>query len=64
MYRIDAVTVPLAVAGCLWLVGRPLVASVLLAVATWIKVWPAALLAAAFIAVRRRRHDHRRARWS
>ena len=54
MYRIDAVTVPLAVAGCLWLVGRPWIASVLLAVATWIKVWPAALLAAALIAVRRR----------
>ena len=54
MYRIDAVTVPLAVAGCLWLVGRPLVASVLLALATWIKVWPAALIAAALIAVRRR----------
>jgi hypothetical protein len=54
MYRIDAVTVPLAVAACLWLVGRPLVASLLLAVATWVKVWPAALLAAAVIAVRRR----------
>ena len=27
MYRIDAVTVPLAVAGCLWLVGRPWIAS-------------------------------------
>jgi hypothetical protein len=54
LYRIDAVTVPLAIAGCLWLVGRPWVASVLLAVATWIKVWPAALLAAALIAVRRR----------
>ncbi|MFB8387843.1 glycosyltransferase 87 family protein [Microbacterium sp. NPDC055910] len=54
MYRLDAVTVPLAVAGCLWLVGRPWLASVLLAVATWIKVWPAALLAAAFLAVRRR----------
>jgi hypothetical protein len=54
MYRIDAVTVPLAVSGCLWLVGRPLVASVLLALATWIKVWPAALIAAAVIAVRRR----------
>jgi hypothetical protein len=54
MYRIDAVTVPLAVAGCLWLVGRPLVASLILAVATWIKVWPAALIAAAVIAVRRR----------
>jgi hypothetical protein len=54
MYRLDAVTVPLALAGSLWLVGRPLVGSLLLSVATWIKVWPAALLAAAFIAVRRR----------
>ncbi|WP_106816054.1 glycosyltransferase 87 family protein [Microbacterium timonense] len=54
MFRLDAVTVPLAIAGCLWLVGRPWLASVLLAVATWIKVWPAALLAAAVIAVRRR----------
>ncbi|UUT35684.1 DUF2029 domain-containing protein [Microbacterium elymi] len=54
LYRIDAITVPLAIAGCLWLVGRPWLGSVLLAVATWIKVWPAALLAAAVIAVRRR----------
>lgn len=54
MYRIDAVTVPFAVAGCLWLVGRPFVASLLLTIATWVKVWPAALLAAALIAVRRR----------
>lgn len=54
MFRLDAVTVPLAVAGCLWLVGRPWLGSALLAVATWIKVWPAALLAAALVAVRRR----------
>lgn len=54
MYRLDGLTVPLAIAGCLWLVGRPAVASALLAIATWIKVWPAALLAAAVIAVRRR----------
>ncbi|BDV30102.1 hypothetical protein Microterr_07620 [Microbacterium terricola] len=54
MYRIDAITVPLALAGCLWLVGRPMLGSILLAVATWIKVWPAALLAAAVVAVRRR----------
>lgn len=46
MYRIDAVTVPLAVAGVLWIAGRPSVAGALLAAATWIKVWPAALLAA------------------
>jgi len=54
MFRLDAITVPFAIAGSLWLVGRPWLGSVLLAVATWIKVWPAALLAAAVIAVRRR----------
>jgi hypothetical protein len=54
MYRLDGITVPLAVAGCLWLVGRPWLGSILLAVATWIKVWPAALLVAAVITVRRR----------
>ena len=54
MYRLDGITVPLALVGCLWLVGRPWLGSILLAVATWIKVWPAALLAAAVIAVRRR----------
>jgi hypothetical protein len=54
MYRLDAITVPLALAGCLWLVGRPWLGSTLLAVGMWIKVWPAALLAAAVIAIRRR----------
>ncbi|WP_342000800.1 hypothetical protein MRBLWH7_001540 [Microbacterium sp. LWH7-1.2] len=54
MYRLDAITVPFAVAGSLWLIGRPWLGSALLAVATWIKVWPAALLATAVIAVRRR----------
>lgn len=54
LYRIDAVTVPLAVLGCLWLVRRPAVAAALLAAATWMKVWPAALLLAALVAVRRR----------
>lgn len=54
MYRIDAFTVPLAIAGLLWLAGRPAVASVLLTVGAWIKVWPAALVVAAVIAVRRR----------
>jgi len=54
MYRLDGITVPLALVGCLWLVGRPWLGSILLAIATWIKVWPAALLAAAVIAVRRR----------
>ncbi|WP_200847085.1 DUF2029 domain-containing protein [Microbacterium sp. 18062] len=54
LYRLDAITVPLGILGCLWLVRRPWLGSILLAVATWIKVWPAALLAAAVIAVRRR----------
>lgn len=54
LYRLDGVTVPLAIAGSLWLVGRPWVGSILLAIATWIKVWPAAILAAAVVAVRRR----------
>ncbi|MCT9818701.1 hypothetical protein N3K63_00230 [Microbacterium sp. W1N] len=54
LYRLDGITVALAVLGCLWLVRRPAVAAVLLAAATWMKVWPAALLAAAVIALRRR----------
>jgi hypothetical protein len=54
MYRIDAVTVPLAVLALLWLAGRPAVAAALLTVAMWMKVWPAALIAAAVVAVRRR----------
>ncbi|MFV0375381.1 hypothetical protein [Microbacterium sp.] len=54
MYRLEAITVPIAIVGCLWLASRPWAASMLLAVATWIKVWPAALLAAAVVALRRR----------
>ncbi|WP_240309730.1 glycosyltransferase 87 family protein [Microbacterium arborescens] len=54
LYRLDAVTVALAVMGGLWLRGRPWLAGILLAVATWIKVWPAAIIAAAVIAIRRR----------
>lgn len=54
LYRLDAITVPLAVVGCLWLVGRPWLAVALLTIGAWIKVWPAALVAAAVIAVRRR----------
>ena len=54
MYRIDAVTVPLAVAGLLWLAHAPWAGSVLLAVGAWIKIWPAALILAGVIALRRR----------
>jgi hypothetical protein len=54
MFRLDAITVPIAVAGGLWLAGRPWLGSALLVLATWVKVWPAAMVAAAVIAVRRR----------
>lgn len=54
MYRIDAITVPVAVFGGLWLVRRPALAAVLLTVGAWIKIWPGALLLAAVVAVRSR----------
>lgn len=54
LYRLDTVTVALAIAGGLWLVGRPWLGSALLAVGVWMKVWPAAIIAAAVIALRRR----------
>lgn len=52
--RIDAVTVPLAILGLLWAAGRPRVAATLLTLAAWIKVWPAALVLALVVALRRR----------
>lgn len=54
LYRIDGITVPFAILGSIWLVRRPFVASLLLSIAVWMKVWPAAILAAGFVAVRRR----------
>ncbi|WOF22171.1 hypothetical protein N8K70_12365 [Microbacterium betulae] len=54
MYRLDAITVPVAMAGLLRLATRPAAAAALLAAGAWIKVWPAALAAAAFVAMRRR----------
>lgn len=54
MYRIDAVTVPLAVVGGLWLVKRPGVATALLTIAAWIKIWPGAVVLAAVVAAKSR----------
>ncbi|MCU1474416.1 MAG: hypothetical protein JWQ92_2484 [Amnibacterium sp.] len=51
--RIDAVAVPVALAGVLAVSTRPTLAAVLLSIATWIKVWPAAVLAAMLVAGRR-----------
>ncbi|MHC5796926.1 glycosyltransferase 87 family protein [Lacisediminihabitans sp. FW035] len=53
--RIDSITVPLAIVGVLLVATRPAAATVILTVATWIKVWPAALIAAILIAVKARR---------
>jgi hypothetical protein len=52
--RIDAVTVPVAILGLLWAAGRPRVAATLLTIGAWVKVWPAALVAALVVASRRR----------
>ena len=52
--RIDAITVPLAIVGVLLVATRPRAATVILTIATWIKVWPAALLAAILISIRAR----------
>ena len=49
--RIDSVTVPLAMVGVLLLARHPRAAALILTIATWIKVWPAALLAAIVISV-------------
>lgn len=50
MYRIDAVTLPLALAGGLWLATHPRLGAAALTAGAWIKIWPAALLAAAVAA--------------
>lgn len=52
--RIDSFATPAALVGVLLLARAPRAAGVLLAVGAWIKVWPAALVAAAVIALRRR----------
>jgi hypothetical protein len=52
--RIDSVSVPLAIVGVLLVATRPTAAAVVLTAATWMKVWPAALLAAILIACRGR----------
>jgi hypothetical protein len=52
--RIDSVTVPLVIIALLQLAARPLWGTVLLTIATWVKVWPAAVIAALLVASRRR----------
>jgi hypothetical protein len=52
--RIDSVTVPMAIVGVLMIAARPRAAAILLTVAAWIKVWPAAIVAAIVISARTR----------
>jgi hypothetical protein len=52
--RIDSITIPLAIVGVLLVATRPRAAALILTIATWIKVWPAAILAAMLIAARAR----------
>ena len=52
--RIDSISVPIAIVAVLLLASRPRTAAFLLTIATWIKVWPAAILVAAVIASKRR----------
>ena len=52
--RIDTFATAIAIVGVLVLVGRPALGAVLLTVGAWIKVWPAALVAGAVIALRSR----------
>jgi len=52
--RIDSVTVPLAIIGVLMISRRPGAAAIILTIATWIKIWPVALIGVAVIALKDR----------
>ncbi|RFA20309.1 hypothetical protein B7R25_09980 [Subtercola boreus] len=52
--RIDTFEVDLVIVGLLLAIRRPAVAGVLLAAATWVKVWPIAMVVALVIALKRR----------
>ncbi|GGF01369.1 glycosyltransferase 87 family protein [Mycetocola zhadangensis] len=52
--RIDAITVPLAIVALLLVAQHPRIGGTLLALATWIKVWPAALIGGLLLASTRR----------
>ncbi len=46
LLRLEGLTAPLVITGLVLLARRPIVAAALLAAATWIKVWPAAVILA------------------
>ncbi|TLM88288.1 glycosyltransferase family 87 protein [Pseudarthrobacter sp. NamE5] len=52
--RVDGLTAPLVLVALAYGAGRPFIASVLLAIGTWVKVWPAAVMLALFAVVKNR----------
>ncbi|MCU1567700.1 MAG: hypothetical protein JWQ56_2637 [Pseudarthrobacter sp.] len=52
--RVDGLTAPLVLVALAYGVSRPFIASILLAIGTWVKVWPAAIMLALFAVVRNR----------
>jgi len=52
--RIDSIVTPIAILGLLFALTRPMLAGALLAAGAWMKVWPGALIIAAFALLRRR----------
>lgn len=52
--RVDGLTAPIVLVALAYGVGRPFIASVLLSAATWVKVWPAAVMLALFAVVKNR----------
>jgi hypothetical protein len=54
LLRLEGLTAPLVIVGLVLLARQPVVAAVLLTVATWVKVWPAAVVLAVVVASRRR----------
>ena len=52
--RVEGITAPIVLIALLYAAERPVVAGVLLSVATWIKVWPAAVLVPIVIASHKR----------
>jgi hypothetical protein len=54
LLRLEGLSAPLVIMGLVLLARRPVVAAALLAAATWIKVWPAAVILAIVAASRRR----------
>lgn len=52
--RIDTVTIALGIVGALLAARRPRVAALVLAIAAWVKVWPAALVGAMIVSLKER----------